>query len=222
MPDNRTSNTVARPVSFPARESGGGAAHGTAQESLLLEYVGFWPRLGAFIIDHILIGLVLTPAYYHFFFSRIDQENKGVFLEDNKDQENKGVFLEDNFDLLITNAQTSIFDNDQAIFLLLFTIVPAVMIISFWLAKQATPGKMVFGARIVDANTGRSPSPRQCILRYCGYLGMSIPYIVYFFFLGFVWMGFDPRKQGFHDKIARTVVVRPKRVVTFDQKYDQR
>ena len=209
MPDNRTSNTVARPVSFPARESGSGAAHGTAQESLLLEYVGFWPRLGAFIIDQILIGLVLAPAFYHFFFSR-------------KDQESEGVFLEDNFDLLITNAQPSILDNGEATFLLLFTIVPAVMVISFWLAKQATPGKMVFGARIVDANTGLSPSPRQCILRYCGYLGMSIPYIVYFFLLGFVWMGFDPRKQGFHDKIARTVVVRPKRVVTFDQKYDQR
>jgi uncharacterized RDD family membrane protein YckC len=29
--------------------------------------------------------------------------------------------------------------------------------------------------------------------------------------LGLVWVAFDPRKQGWHDKIAGTVVVRPRR-----------
>jgi uncharacterized RDD family membrane protein YckC len=28
--------------------------------------------------------------------------------------------------------------------------------------------------------------------------------------LGFVWVAFVPRKQGWHDKIAGTVVIRPK------------
>jgi uncharacterized RDD family membrane protein YckC len=27
-------------------------------------------------------------------------------------------------------------------------------------------------------------------------------------FLGLIWAGFDPRKQGWHDKIASTYVVR--------------
>ena len=29
------------------------------------------------------------------------------------------------------------------------------------------------------------------------------------FFLGVIWAGFDRRKQGWHDKMAGTVVVRP-------------
>jgi uncharacterized RDD family membrane protein YckC len=31
------------------------------------------------------------------------------------------------------------------------------------------------------------------------------------FFLGFIWIGLDARKQGWHDKLAGTVVVRPRR-----------
>jgi uncharacterized RDD family membrane protein YckC len=27
------------------------------------------------------------------------------------------------------------------------------------------------------------------------------------FFLGFLWMLWDPRQQGWHDKLARTIVV---------------
>jgi len=30
------------------------------------------------------------------------------------------------------------------------------------------------------------------------------------FFLGILWVGIDARKQGWHDKLAGTVVVRPK------------
>jgi len=41
-------------------------------------------------------------------------------------------------------------------------------------------------------------------------------------FAGIIWVAFDPRKQGWHDKLAGTVVVRPKRrgpeAVRFDQK----
>jgi len=28
---------------------------------------------------------------------------------------------------------------------------------------------------------------------------------------GILWVAFDPRKQGWHDKLAGTVVVRPRR-----------
>jgi uncharacterized RDD family membrane protein YckC len=32
-------------------------------------------------------------------------------------------------------------------------------------------------------------------------------------FLGFFWIAIDMRKQGWHDKLANTVVVRPRRGV---------
>jgi uncharacterized RDD family membrane protein YckC len=39
------------------------------------------------------------------------------------------------------------------------------------------------------------------------YVGLIISIVI--FFLGVIWAGFDRRKQGWHDKMAGTVVVRP-------------
>jgi len=55
----------------------------------------------------------------------------------------------------------------------------------------------------VDAETGAKPSRRQLVIRYLGYYVASIPLLA-----GLAWVAFDPRKQGWHDKLARTVVVR--------------
>ena len=89
--------------------------------------------------------------------------------------------------------------------ILISYVAPAIAVIAFWVARQATPGKMVFGARIVDAKTGNSLTVAQSIGRYLGYFVSTIP-----FGLGLIWVAFDPRKQGWHDKLAGTVVVRPK------------
>ena len=81
-----------------------------------------------------------------------------------------------------------------------------VAIIAFWLLKQATPGKIAISAKIVDAKTGGEPSIGQYIIRYIAYFLSTIPLC-----LGFIWVAFDSKKQGWHDKIAGTVVVRPKK-----------
>ena len=83
-------------------------------------------------------------------------------------------------------------------------VLPIAMIIGFWVWKASTPGKMVFKAKIVDAKTGGHPSTLQFIGRYLGYIISSIPLC-----LGFMWIGWDKRKQGWHDKMSGTVVVRP-------------
>jgi uncharacterized RDD family membrane protein YckC len=85
-------------------------------------------------------------------------------------------------------------------------VLPAIAVVWFWVARQATPGKMAVGARIVDANTGNKPGTTQLIVRYLGYFVSLVP-----LGLGIFWVGFDARKQGWHDKLARTVVVRKKR-----------
>jgi hypothetical protein len=84
-------------------------------------------------------------------------------------------------------------------------VLPAVVVVIFWLTRQATPGKMAIAARIVDAKTGGKPSTSQLLIRYVGYFVSSIP-----FGLGLFWVAFDARKQGWHDKMAGTVVVRKK------------
>lgn len=82
-------------------------------------------------------------------------------------------------------------------------VLPAIMIILFWMHKQATPGKMLVSAKIVDAKTGQPASTGQLIGRYFAYIVSTLPLM-----LGFIWIAFDPRKQGWHDKLAGTIVVR--------------
>ncbi len=82
-------------------------------------------------------------------------------------------------------------------------ILPAIAVILFWSYKSATPGKMATKLTIVDAKTGGKPSTGQFIGRYLGYYVAMIP-----LFLGIIWVGIDKRKQGWHDKLAGTVVIR--------------
>lgn len=81
-------------------------------------------------------------------------------------------------------------------------VLPAVAILVFWKYRSATPGKMFMSAEIVDAATGGKPSTRQLVLRYVGYYLATIPLL-----LGLIWVAFDARKQGWHDKLAGTLVV---------------
>ena len=81
-------------------------------------------------------------------------------------------------------------------------VLPLVATVLFWVYKSATPGKMALKAKVVDAETGNAPSTQQSIIRYVGYYISSLP-----IGLGFIWVAFDAKKQGWHDKIAGTVVV---------------
>ncbi len=98
---------------------------------------------------------------------------------------------------------------------LLSWVAPAIAVVLFWISRQATPGKLAVGARIVDTKTGGNPSTGQLLGRYAGYYLAAIPLL-----LGFIWVAFDPRKQGWHDKLAGTVVVRKKAGTTKAVKFD--
>lgn len=84
-------------------------------------------------------------------------------------------------------------------------ILPSIAVIIFWLKKQATPGKMAVGVKVVDAVTGNTMSVGQAIGRYFAYLVSLLP-----FGLGYIWIAFDSKKQGWHDKLVGTVVIRSK------------
>ena len=137
-----------------------------------VEYVGFWARVAASLIDTVLVLVVITPLLL-------------------------AVYGRAYFDI-----SASSFVAGPADFLISW-VLPAVAIVLFWLYRQATPGKMAVSARVVDAKTGGPLGVGQSIVRYLGYFVSTIP-----FCLGLLWVAFDARKQGWHDKLAGTVVIR--------------
>ena len=135
-----------------------------------VEYVGFWVRAGASVIDSVLLALVTWPIIYMIYGADYFTDNQRV--------------IAGGWDFLLT------------------WVFPAVAVIVFWIYRSATPGKIILGLRIVDAKTGDKPSNRQLIGRYFAYYVSAIPLM-----LGFIWIAFDKRKQGWHDKLAGTVVI---------------
>jgi uncharacterized RDD family membrane protein YckC len=148
-----------------------------------LEYVGFWMRFWAFIIDSILAAILLWPLL------RIYGGDASYYLAPWSWSDSTFVFTRMDPRIEVLNW-----------------VLPALAVLIFWAARQATPGKMAIGARIVDADTGAKPSTAQFIGRYFAY------YVSLFVMcLGFFWIAIDSRKQGWHDKLANTVVVRHRR-----------
>jgi uncharacterized RDD family membrane protein YckC len=85
---------------------------------------------------------------------------------------------------------------------LLAFVAIAVAVIGFWRYCGATPGKIALGVRIVDAATGEPPGTLRLVVRFFAYFVSALPLV-----LGFLWAALDRRKQGWHDKIARTIVI---------------
>src|SRR5439155_18619332 len=103
---------------------------------------------------------------------------------------------------IVTNAPTGIVVNTGA--QELSTLLALVYFVGFWTLRAQTPGMIVFNMRVVRADNGEKLDVGRAFLRY---VGLIISFIV--IFLGVIWIAFDSRKQGWHDKLAGTVVVRP-------------
>lgn len=157
-----------------------------------LSYAGFWVRLWAGTIDFVLSTAVILPllwAVYGDSAANVDLDMR---------------------DPLALLAQLKF--RGPADYLIQL-VLPVAAVMMFWVFRSATPGKMAIGARIVDARTGQHPTTRQLIIRMVGYLLSWLPLC-----LGFLWIALDRRKQGWHDKLAGTVVVRAREKVRFDER----
>lgn len=64
-----------------------------------------------------------------------------------------------------------------------------------------TPGKMLFGLQVIQSS-GEKMTLGIAFLRWVGSIFSGL-----ILFLGFLWIMFDSRKQGWHDKIAGTLVI---------------
>ncbi len=136
------------------------------------EYAGFWIRVGAALIDMLLILIITAPLTMMIY---------GISV-----WEGETTFL------------------GPADFLINYTL-PFFATVLFWYYKSATPGKMALKIKIVNADDGGKLSVGQSIGRYFAYIPAMLV-----LFIGIFWVAFDSRKQGWHDKLAKTVVIRKK------------
>lgn len=79
-----------------------------------------------------------------------------------------------------------------------------VYFVGFWTWRGQTLGMMPFNLKVLRADDG---GPLDVVRSALRYVGLIISFAV--ILLGVIWVAFDSRKQGWHDKMASTVVVRP-------------
>jgi len=151
-----------------------------------MTYAGFWRRLGAYLIDGIVVGIIMKISTSVMmiplsrYFSRIYLSNNPQQLE---------VMVPSLMIILVTS-------------MLVGMSLQALYFILMWGYKGATLGKMALKIKIVNTE-GSDISYGSAFLRYIGTIISGIPLC-----LGYLWMLWDDKKQTWHDKIASTCVIR--------------
>lgn len=154
-------------------------------ESYTVDYAGFWIRLLALIIDGAILGVVIWVfnGLWPLAFGRGWMGG-------------------------LAGATIS-YGEAGAVFWILTFLIPFLVIVAyficFWGWRGQTPGKMAMKIRIVRF-TGESTGWGDAVMRFLGFI-----ISVLFVFIGHLWIAFDSRRQGWHDKIAETYVIRARR-----------
>jgi len=90
----------------------------------------------------------------------------------------------------------------HSLFLVSAILISVIYYIRFWAKSEGqTIGKGMMGIRVISTD-GSSISVGKGIIRYLGYIIGGL-----IFSLGFIWITFDSKRQGWHDKLAGTYVV---------------
>ncbi len=177
-------------------------AHGPARKRMNASkhYVGLNDRLFANIIDLFLVFVIFTPLFgilNSYLYHGMDPEiafSEAVRI--GKVDEQAGTeYLK----------STKVLEQMLKVYAVQGLILGAIYVF-FWVKFQATPGKMILGYKVVEKGTEEPIGLETGILRYLGFYLAGIPLMI-----GFIWMVFHPKKQGWHDMFAGTVVVRTDR-----------
>jgi uncharacterized RDD family membrane protein YckC len=164
-----------------------------------LQYAGFWIRLGAYLLDFIpllVIGFIFVLPMFGAMGDVIRAMPPlpvGVGVNSPEYLEWQRVLQQ-----RLSGAMAPMYSASGVL-----QLVSILYFVGFWAWRAQTPGMMVLGLRIARDADGTAPGLGRSILRYIGFFISALV-----LFIGFIWIAFDSRKQGWHDKIAGTVVVR--------------
>jgi uncharacterized RDD family membrane protein YckC len=151
-------------------------------------YAGFWIRFLAAIIDSIIIGIPYFVVFYAL---------EGSALSSYANCINANLASD------TINTCVSPFLSSAGYVELVGFAAELLYFVLLWSKLGGTLGQRALGLHVVDAATGQNIGIGRAIGRFVGYLISSFALGI-----GLIWAAFDPRKQGWHDKIASTYVVR--------------
>jgi uncharacterized RDD family membrane protein YckC len=147
------------------------------QYTFLGRYAGFVTRLVAFIIDRVILSIVVFIIV--------------LSIE----------WIVNAFQInLLLFTEGGSWELSVAVTAVLYALLSLLYDIGFWLLVGQTPGKRVMGVRVVRTD-GKRLKFGNALRRAIGYVVSAI------LFVGYLWILFDNRRQGFHDKLAGTMVV---------------
>ena len=159
-----------------------------------MAYGGFWIRVVAYFIDSIILLVLLGVLYFALTaVGLVDLTAISALVDESSMQAgaepNPAVVME-------LSRQMGVLY--LGVFLLAW-LYDALLTSS---PMQATPGKMVFGLRVATAD-GEPIGFGRATGRFFGKIVSGM-----IFNVGYLMVAFTARKQGLHDMIANTVVVR--------------
>lgn len=163
-------------------------------------YASFERRMMASMVDTLFFGLLFVPLFSFGWNPAAPLQAK---MEQLGDMYYNGMLSDTEYQHSVT--QYFIYEGGYQFFLqnyLYHFLLIGVVVLLFWFTRRSTPGKMLLAMEVVDAKTLGQPSKWQYILRYLGYIVAVLPMM-----FGFIWILFDKKRQGWHDKIGGTVVV---------------
>jgi len=146
-------------------------------------YAGFWSRAAARIIDLLIIIASFNLIYL------VDRLGADAGLW-------TGMGLGEGSR---SGAGLSMANVLRGLFFLTFPVFYYVYLHAMY---GQTFGKMALKIKVVNED-GTPLDYRKAFLRWLGYFLCDLT-----FYVGYVWAAFDHRKQGLHDKVCKTVVVR--------------
>lgn len=152
-------------------------------EKPVLNFAGFWVRFGAYLIDLIPIIIIINILIYVFFgLSPFDTSGRVIDLDGQEFGETE-----------VVKALV------RYLSFFVWIVYCAIAESSSW---QGTLGKKMLGIKVSD-EYGNRISFGKSILRN---LSKILSYLI--LAIGFIWAGFDKKKRGWHDFIAKTYVIR--------------
>lgn len=148
-----------------------------ARESYTVDYAGFWLRLVAMVIDSVVIGVIIW-LFVGLWPLVLGRGWMGAAT----DAGDAGTIY-------------------WASLILIPVLIIAAYFIVFWHWRGQTPGMQVMRITVIRFN-GDPVSWGSAVMRFLGYIISTAVLLI-----GFFWVAYDARRQGWHDKLAETYVI---------------